>query len=219
MLAQVLRVQELAGHDGLLLVLVAVERSDALLRRAVLLVLQALLLERIQLPVPRQQERGAVADLQVLRRDGDARGADGVHLALEVLQIDGDAVAEDVHNTAAEDAGRQQMEGELAQLVYDRVARVAAALIAHDHVKALRQIVDHAALALVAPVDTYNCTICHICLPPVFPARAACRRCILVNEFSLLSPDPRRLRTGRPRRRNRGRGRCPWDGTFPRARA
>ena len=48
------------------------------------------------------------------------------------------------------------MQGELAQLVDHGVAGVAAALIADDHVIIAGEQVHHAALALVAPVDTYD---------------------------------------------------------------
>ena len=48
---------------------------------------------------------------------------------------------------------------ELAELVYDGVAGVAAALKSHDDIIVFREQVDHAALALVAPVDAYNCTV------------------------------------------------------------
>ena len=70
-----LGVQELARLHGLFLVLVAIERRDALLGRAVLLVGKARFLERVELAVPGQQQRRAVADLQILRRDDNARGA------------------------------------------------------------------------------------------------------------------------------------------------
>ena len=51
------------------------------------------------------------------------------------------------------------MQGEFPEWIDDGVARVAASLIADDHVKVLRQQIDHAALALVAPVDAYNSAV------------------------------------------------------------
>ena len=54
------------------------------------------------------------------------------------------------------------MERKLAVFIDDGVTGIAAALIAHDHIVGLRQQVDHAALTLVAPVDTNDCTMCHI---------------------------------------------------------
>ena len=59
---QVLGVQQFTGQDRLLLVLVGIEGGDALLGGAVLLILQALLLQSVQLPVPGQQQTGPFAD-------------------------------------------------------------------------------------------------------------------------------------------------------------
>ena len=128
---------------------------------AVLLVLEARFLQRVELAVPRQQQRGALADLQVLRCNRHACGAQGLDLVIQVLAVERHAVAENVHHALAEDAAGQQVQGELALIVHDGVARVAAALIAHDHVEMVGEVVDHAALALVAPVDAYDRTIRH----------------------------------------------------------
>ena len=46
------------------------------------------------------------------------------------------------------------MEGELAQLVLDRVTGVVAALVAHYHVRLLAEQVDDLALAFIAPLGT-----------------------------------------------------------------
>ena len=48
------------------------------------------------------------------------------------------------------------MQGELALFVDDRVPGISAALIAHHYVILLGEVVHHAALALVAPVDTHD---------------------------------------------------------------
>ena len=158
---EVLGVEQLAGEHGLLLILVGIERRDALLGGAVLLVLEARFLQRVELAVPRQQQGGALADLQVLRCNRHTCGAQGLDLVIQVLAVERHAVAENVHHTLAEDAAGQQVQGELALIVHDGVARVAAALIAHDHVEMVGEVVDHAALALVAPVDAYDRTIRH----------------------------------------------------------
>ena len=158
---EVLGVEQLARQHGLFLILVGVERRDALLGGAVLLVLEPRFLQRVEFAMPRQQQGGALADLQVLRRDRHACGAQGLDLVIQVLAVERHAVAENVYHALAEDAAGQQVQGELALIVHDGVARVAAALIAHDHVEAVGEIVDHAALALVAPVDAYDRTIRH----------------------------------------------------------
>jgi hypothetical protein len=54
------------------------------------------------------------------------------------------------------------MQGKFAVFVHHGVARVVAALIAADDVVFLGDQVDHAALALVAPVDAHDCTVAHI---------------------------------------------------------
>ena len=162
-----LRVQELARLHGLFLVLVAIERRDALLGRAVLLVGKTRFLERVELAVPGQQQRRAVADLQILRRDDNARGAQRLHLLEQVFAVQRHAVAQDVDNAVAENAARQQVQGKLALFIHHSVARVAAALIADDHVIMVREVVDHAALAFIAPVDTYDRAICHCIDPPI----------------------------------------------------
>ena len=51
------------------------------------------------------------------------------------------------------------MQGELAELVHHGVAGVAAALIADHHIIVGGDQVHHAALALVAPVDSHDGTI------------------------------------------------------------
>ena len=106
---ELVRIQQLAGHDGLLLVLVGVEGGDALLGGAVLLVGQAGLLQTIQIPVPGQQQRGSVADLQIFRRDGNAFAGDVLDLRPQILTVQSHAVAQNIHHTGTENAGRQQV--------------------------------------------------------------------------------------------------------------
>ena len=161
MLLQMLGVQQFARLHGLFLVLIAVKGRDALLGRAVLLIRKPRFLQCIQLPVPGQQQRGAVADLQVIRRNGDACGTDGVHFAQQVLAVQRYAVAENIDNAVPEDTAGQQVQGELALLVDHGMSCVAAALIANDNVIVVCQVVHHTALALVTPVDAYDRTICH----------------------------------------------------------
>ena len=70
-----------------------------------------------------------------------------------VVNILGNGVALDPENLWKE---IQQVQGELAQVVDNGVAGVAAALVADHHVVVPGEQVHHAALALVAPVDAYN---------------------------------------------------------------
>ena len=156
---EVLGVHEVARHDGLFLIFIGVKRGYALLGRAVLLVREALFLKLVKHSVPRQEQGRSVAYHEVFRRYENALGRKIVYLAAKVLAVERNAVAEHIHNALAEHARRQQMQCKLAELVYDGVACVAAALKSHDDIIFFREQVDHAALALVAPVDAYNCTV------------------------------------------------------------
>ena len=64
------------------------------------------------------------------------------------------------------------MQGKSALVVYHGVSGVAAALIPHYHVVMAGEVVYHAALALIAPVNAYNRAVCHIPLPPKLRAEA-----------------------------------------------
>ena len=160
--AEILGIEQLAGLDGLFLVFVAVNRRDAPLGGAVSPVLEAGLLQRVQIPVEGEDQRGAVGDAEVIRGDVDTGGAEIGDLLPKMLAVDDDAVAQHIDDTLAEDARGDQMKGELAVFVDDGVAGVVAALVADDHVVLLGDKVDHAAFALVAPVDAYDSAIGHV---------------------------------------------------------
>ena len=162
MLLQVLRVQQFSSQDRFLLVFVRIKRCDALLGGTVFLIRQSCLLQAVQFPVPGQQKRGPVADLQVLRCDRNTLAGHILDLLPEVLRVQRNAVTQDVHHARPENAGGQQMQGKFAVIIDNRVAGVAAALIADHNVIAFCQQVHHAALAFIAPVDSYNCTSWHI---------------------------------------------------------
>ena len=149
-------VGQLAHAQRLFHVLVRVGGGDAAAGGAELLVRQTILLQAVEQLVVRHADDGLVADLQVLRRDGDAAGAQALDLMEHVLGINDHAGAEHVHGLVAQDAARHEIEHELALVVDDGVAGVVAALIAHDDVVLLAEQVDHAAFALVAPVDAYD---------------------------------------------------------------
>ena len=74
----------------------------------------------------------------------------------EMLQVDDDPGAEDVHRFVPQDAGGHEVHDELALFVYDGMAGVVAALIADHNIVVLTEQVHHAALALVAPVCSNN---------------------------------------------------------------
>ena len=70
-----------------------------------------------------------------------------------MLQIDDHAVAHDIDDLGPQDAGRQQVQDEFAQMVHDGMSRVVAALVTDHNVIILGEQVDHTALSLVAPVN------------------------------------------------------------------
>ena len=149
-------VGQLAHAQRLFHVFVRVGGGDAAAGGAELLVRQTVLFQAVKQLVVRHADDGLVADLQVLRCDGDAALSQARDLVEHVLRINDHAGAEHVHGLVAQDAGRHEIEHELALVVDDGVAGVVAALIAHDDVVLLAEQVDHAALALVAPVDAYD---------------------------------------------------------------
>ena len=55
------------------------------------------------------------------------------------------------------------MQGKFAIFVDHGVARIVSALIADDNIIFLCDQVDHAALALIAPVHAYDRAVCHCC--------------------------------------------------------
>ena len=160
-LFKIRRVQKLPHHDGLLLIFVGIDRRDAAQSGTVLLVLQPGLLQPVEGAVVREDDGGALGNFEILRRNGHARVLQRLNFTAQALQIDHDAVAQHVYNARQADAGGDEMKGEFAVLIHDGVARVVAALIPADDVIISCNEVDHPALALVAPVDAYDCAIAH----------------------------------------------------------
>ena len=161
-LLEILRIQELADHDGLLLIFVGVNRRNAAQRRAVLLVLEACFFQTVERAVIGEDDGRAVGNLKVFRRDGHTCVLERGHFLPEVLNVDDNAVAQHVHNTGQADAGGNQVQGKFTVLVHDGVTGVVAALIAADNVVFSCNEVDHTALALVTPVDANNCAVTHV---------------------------------------------------------
>src|SRR5437763_273417 len=159
------RVGETADPHGAAADLVLVGRADAAAGRADALVAAPRVARAIEPAVRRQDQRGIVGELQILRRDVEPLPAHRFDLVEQGPGIDDDAVADDRQLSRADDTGWQQ-----AQLVFDiaddeRVAGVGAALKPHDDIGALRQPVDDLALALVAPLSADHRDIAHGPLP------------------------------------------------------
>ena len=148
--------EQVAHSDGLLHILIRINGADAAAGGAELLILEAFLFHDVLHLVPGQADDRFVADLQVVGADMDAFIAQGLYLVNEVLKVDDHAVAHDVHCALAGNAGGEQVQDNFTVVVYNGVSRVVAALIAADYIIIGAEQIDHAALALIAPVDTYN---------------------------------------------------------------
>ena len=152
-LCKAVKIEQLAHAERLLHVLIRVHEGDAAPRRAELLVRKARLFEAVLLHMVRHGDDRAVGDLQVFGRDDDALLAQARHLPRKVPDVDDHAGTHHADHAFAQNARGQQVQNELAALVDDGVPRVVAALVAADDVVVLGQEVDHAPLALIAPVD------------------------------------------------------------------
>ena len=129
------------------------------------------LLQRVLLPVPGQEQGRALAYEQVFRSYANSAAAQLLHLLQETLAVQRHAGTQDVQHPGPEHARGQQVQRKFAQLIFHRVARVPAALVADDGVAVLGEQVHHPALALVAPVEAYHCAQPHSFASPL-PARA-----------------------------------------------
>ena len=156
----VVQMEQVAHAQGLLHVLIAVSVSDTALGGTELCtgLGEAGLFQTILLHMVGHGDGCTVGDLQVIGSDDDALLAQLVDLAIQMVRVDDHTIAHHADNIRAQDAGGQQVQHELAALVLHGVARVIAALIARNDVVFLTDKVDHAALALIAPVDTRNCS-------------------------------------------------------------
>ncbi len=146
LVGQVLHAHALAGR------LVGVGRADAPSGSADLALAQPRLLHVVEHDVVGHDEMGPGRDLESSRRHSP--GLELVDLLAEDGGIDDHAVADDGDYPGVEDPRGDQVEGELAEFVLDRMPGIVAALVAHDHVRLLAEQVDDFALAFIAPLGT-----------------------------------------------------------------
>ena len=156
MFKKMLRIVQLPRQQRFLLIFVGIERRDPLFGRTVLFILEPRFFQRVQIPMPRQKEGSPFADLEVFRRNGDARRAERFDLCPQTFEVEGDAAAENVDDVRTEDARRQQMQCEFSELVDDGMPRVSSALIADYVIEPFGQKIDHTTFALITPVDPYD---------------------------------------------------------------
>ena len=157
LLAQDRRVEEVLHADAEAGDLVAVGRADAAAGRADLRVPEESLGHLVEGDVVRGDEMRIGADDEL--RGIDASLVEGSHLMEQDGRIDHHAVADNRDDLGSEDAGRQEMEGELLVADDDGVAGVVAALVANDIVDAATEEIGCLALAFIAPLrpDENDC--------------------------------------------------------------
>ncbi len=107
---------------------------------------------------------GALADIEAF--EIDAKLAQVIHLAQQSTRINHHAIADDAGDAAVQDARWHQVERELPLAMHHPMARVAAALIARDILRAVGQLVDELALAFIAPLGAYNRHDTHVSPAP-----------------------------------------------------
>ena len=95
-------------------------------------------------------------DVQALRRDGHARGAQGRHLFDEGARVDDHAVAEHSHRMRVDDAGWHEMKFEDLASNRDGVTGVVSAVVTRHVVGPRGEIIHDAPFALITPLSADN---------------------------------------------------------------
>jgi hypothetical protein len=153
--------------DGAAANLVLVGRTDTAPRGADALLLGGCFAQLVELAMQGKDQGGVLGDLQIIRIDLDAALSQSIDLAHQMPRVDHDAIADDAELAGAHHTGGQQRELEGLIADDEGVARVVAALEAHDDVSALRQPVDNLALALVAPLGANHYDVRHLSRHPI----------------------------------------------------
>ena len=148
---QLAEVREVADADRAAADLVLIGGADAAPRRPDLARAAGILAQRIEVAVDGEDERAGLREHQDLRRDLHALFLDSLDLGLQRPRIEHDAVADD-RRRAGDDPRREQRQFVGLAADDERVARIVAALEAHDHVGPAGEPVDDLAFALVAPL-------------------------------------------------------------------
>jgi hypothetical protein len=112
-------------------------------------------LHSIQKHVVRHDEVRAFGDAEPLRED--AALLERIELFDQAAWIEGNPRSNDANGVWIEDAGRDQVKGELSEVVDHGVASVVSALRAHDEIRLPGHEVDNFALAFVTPLTANNC--------------------------------------------------------------
>ena len=147
-------VEHIAGADADAAGLVGIGRPNALQRGADLVVAASGFVQRVERLVPREDEVGLMADLQL--RTADAAALEGVDLAEQRGQIDHHSVADDGDDVRVQHATGDELQRVPLGAHHHGVAGVVAALVAH-HVGVFgSEKVDDLGLAFVTPLGAYD---------------------------------------------------------------
>ena len=109
--------------------------------------------------VPGHDHVGHAADGEVFRPDAHAALTQCFDFFHRYDRVESYAVADNVHRIFVENAARDKVQGEPLASDGNGMSRVGSATVSRDVVASRGQGVDNFALALVAPLQAYNCNI------------------------------------------------------------
>ena len=115
----------------------------------------------VQFAVKRENQCRVVCNFQIFRRDRHALGAEFVDFSNKRMWVHNDAVADNSHFAFADNARWQKRQLVAYAVDYQRVARIVAALIAHNDVGALGEPVDYLAFSFITPLGADDNDIRH----------------------------------------------------------
>ena len=150
--SETIGVEDVTDPDAHTPRLVGVGGSDALERRADLVVAAHRLGDRVVGLVPREDQVRPTRHLQLGTRD--AARLQHVDLVEERRQVDDDAVRDHGDHMVVEDPGGNELQGVPLAIDDDGVAGVVPTLVAHDVRVLFRQQVDDLGFALIAPLGS-----------------------------------------------------------------
>ena len=159
--AEFIHVAELTHLNGFFLIFVTVDRCDPALGGAEFRVFQAGFFQLIQIPVIRENDDGAVTDLEIFRADLRTFVRYIFDLTAESLRFDDSTVSQHVHDVRTKNAGGKQVQGKFTVFIHHGMPGVIPALIADDNVIIFGDQVDHAAFPFITPVHSNDSTDCH----------------------------------------------------------
>ncbi len=155
LLSKSVLIEKVAHSDSFFHIFVRVNGGYASSRRAEFRVAEPVLLKAVEKLVIGHAYNGLVAYFKIFGSYGNTLVRDCFNFICKVLDVNYHSVAHNVYGSVAENAGGEKIEYKFALVVNNGVTGVISALITGNYVKIGREEVDHASLALVAPIDPY----------------------------------------------------------------